>query len=308
MEELMSLMIVGSVALDSIKSPHGEHKDIVGGSAVHASTAASFYGPVNLVGVVGEDFPKEHIDFLCSRGINTEGLEVACGKTFRWVGYYEHDMNHAYTVATELNVFSDFVPKIPEKYKKSKYVFLGNIQPSLQLDVLNLVKGAKVKALDTMNLWIKTERKALLGVLKKVDILFINDAEIRQLTGEPNLIKAAKKTLNMGSKYIVVKKGEHGALIIGDNLFFACPAFPVDKLSDPTGAVDTFAGGFMGYLSKTDNLSKENLKKAVVVGTVMSSFNVEEFSLNRLKSLTTAEIFERYNNLMGYTSFTEISL
>ena len=211
----MSLIIVGSVALDSIKTPHGAHEDIIGGSAVHAGVSASFYGPVNLVGVVGNDFPKEHIDFLCNRGIDVTGLEVADGKTFRWEGYYEHDMNQAFTIDTQLNVFADFNPKIPPKYTNSKYLFLGNIHPDLQLDVINKIKKPNLVAMDTMNLWIKTEKEALKKVIKKADLLFINDAELRQFTGEANLIKAAKKILTEGLKYVVVKKGEHGSMIIG---------------------------------------------------------------------------------------------
>jgi len=304
-EEAMSLLIVGSVALDSIKTPYGGHSDILGGSAVHASMSASFHSPVNLVGVVGDDFPQEHVDFLSLRGIDVSGLEIVEGKTFRWAGYYENDMNQAHTLDTQLNVFADFVPKIPVKYQESKYLFLGNIHPVLQLDVLNKLSRPELVAMDTMNFWIDSQKEALSEVVKNVDILFINDAELRQYTNESNLINAARTVLNQGLKYVIVKKGEHGSMIIGDNLFFACPAFPVDKLADPTGAGDTFAGGFMGYVAKTKDMTEENLKKALVVGTIMSSFNVEAFSLNRLKTLTIEEVAHRYNSLRAFTSFTD---
>jgi sugar/nucleoside kinase (ribokinase family) len=299
----MSLLVVGSVALDSIKTPHGDHKDILGGSATHASMSASFHTNVNLVGVVGNDFPVEHIDYLNSRKIDTMGLEIANGKTFRWEGFYEGDMSQANTIDTQLNVFADFDPKIPDSYKQTPYVFLGNIHPLLQNKVLDMIPEPKLVGLDTMNLWIDIEKDNLTKVLKRIDVLFINDAEIRQYTGEVNLITAAEKVLDLGVKYVLLKKGEHGALLISKDTFFAAPAYPVKSVFDPTGAGDTFAGGFMGYISNTDDMSIENMKKALITGTVMSSFNVEEFSLNRLKKLKDNEIVSRYEEMKTITTF-----
>jgi sugar/nucleoside kinase (ribokinase family) len=298
------LLIVGSVALDSVKTPFGEVKEALGGSATYSSYSASFFTDVRLVGVVGEDFPQEHVGLLKSRGIHTEGLQVAKGQTFRWAGAYEYDLNEARTLATHLNVFETFKPQIPAAYKKSDYVFLANIDPDLQLSVLDQVEKPKLVACDTMNLWIKMKPDALKEVIKRVDFLFINEGEARQFANTSSLVKAGRKLQSWGPKYVVIKKGEHGALLFGQNSFFAAPAFPLEEVFDPTGAGDTFAGGFMGYVAKhKGDTSDMTLRKAVVFGTAMASFTVEKFSLERLKTLTPEQIAARVKMLKELTQF-----
>ncbi|MCX7919242.1 MAG: PfkB family carbohydrate kinase [bacterium] len=290
----MSVLIVGSVALDSVKTPLGEANNVLGGSAVYASYAASFYGPVKLVGVIGEDFPQEHIELLKSRSIDLEGLQVRKGKTFYWSGYYELDMNQAHSLCTELNVFSCFHPHIPKSYRKTKYIFLANIDPELQMEVLTQVEKPDLVVADTMNYWIMNKHDAVWKILKAVDIVLLNDAEARQLCGTANLVKAAKKVIATGPKVVIIKKGEHGSLMITDSTTFAAPAYPLETIYDPTGAGDTFAGGFIGYLAATKDLSEKNLRKAVIIGSTLASFNVEDFSLGRLIRLTQSELTERY--------------
>jgi len=299
----MSVLIVGSVALDTVKTPFGKHDYILGGSAVHASVAASFFSPVSLVGVVGEDFPQEHINFLNSRDIETKGLQIKAGKTFHWEGYYEYDMNQAHTLDTQLNVFADFDPQVPAEYKNSEFVFLANIDPELQMKVLGQVVSPKLTVLDTMNFWIETKKDALLAVIQKVDIVVLNDAETRQLMGTPNLMVGARELLKLGVKKVIIKKGEHGSLLFEDNHYFAAPSFPLDKVVDPTGAGDSFAGGFIGYLAKTGDLSHDNMRKAVVIGSTIASHNVEDFSLNRMRKLTQKEIQHRYAEFKRMTEF-----
>ena len=289
------VLIVGSMALDSVRTPAGEVKEALGGAADYSSVAASFFSPVQLVGVVGDDFPAEHLEFLSSRGIDLAGVQtIAGGKTFRWAGYYDFDLNIAKTLDTQLNVFADFQPSLPEAYKKAKYVFLANIDPELQLQVLTQVENPTLTVCDTMNFWISGKRGALVEVLKRVDIAFMNDAEARQLTGQLSIIKAAKALQALGPKTVIIKKGEHGALLFNGDTHFSAPSYPLEDITDPTGAGDSFAGGFIGYVAAQDDISIPTLKKAVVYGSVMASFNVEDFSLNRLRTLTNADITARY--------------
>lgn len=298
------ILIVGSVALDSVRTPFGEVKEALGGSATYASYSASFFAPVRLVAVVGEDFPQEHIGLLKGRGIHVEGLQVAKGKTFRWTGAYEYDLNEAHTLATELNVFETFKPQIPESYKKSDFVFLANIDPDLQLSVLGQVEKPKLVACDTMNLWIRLKPEALKRVIQRVDFLFINDGEARQFANTASLVKAGRLLQSWGPQYVVIKKGEHGALLFGKNSFFAAPAFPLEEVYDPTGAGDTFAGGFFGYVAKQGgDISDSTLRRAVVYGTALASFTVEKFSLERLKTLTPEQIAARVRMLKELSRF-----
>lgn len=299
----MSILAIGSIAFDSVETPFGKADEVLGGSATYFSTAASFFTAVDLVAVVGEDFPQEHIDFLKQRGINTAGLTRSPGKTFRWKGSYSYDLNAATTLETQLNVFADFDPKLPESYRNAKYVFLGNIDPKLQLKVLQQVIRPRVVACDTMNFWIEGKREALLETLKYVDILLINEAEVRQLANEPNMVKAARKVLEMGPATLVVKQGEYGAVMFTPNAVFAAPAYPLEAVFDPTGAGDSFAGGFMGYLSSVDNTSDEAMRQAIIFGSVMASFNVEEFSLGRMRALDINQVRDRYRKFQLLTEF-----
>ena len=302
------VLIVGSMALDSVKTPTGEVKDTLGGAADYSGVAASFFSPVQLVGVVGDDFPLEHLDFLRSRGIDLAGVQtVAGGKTFRWAGYYDFDLNVAHTLDTQLNVFADFQPTLPDAYKQAKYVFLANIDPELQLQVLSQVEHPTLTVCDTMNFWIEGKRDALLEVLKRVDIAFMNDAEARQLTGQLSVIKAAKALQALGPKTVIIKKGEHGALLFSGGDHFAAPSYPLEDIADPTGAGDSFAGGFIGYVASRDDVSIPTLKKAVVYGSVMASFNVEDFSLNRLRTLTQADIAARYRAFQEISHFEALN-
>lgn len=299
-----SVLIVGSVALDSVETPSGKVERALGGAAVYSSVAASFFCPVRIVGVVGEDFPKEHLKFLTSRGIDTRGVQVVAGRTFHWKGSYEGDMNQADTIATELNVFQDFKPALPDDYKSTDYVFLANIDPELQLDVLKQVTNPSLVACDTMNFWITSKRDALLEVLKRVDVVFMNDAEIRQLVGTVNITRAASEIRKLGPKYVVVKKGEHGALMYCDShACFAAASYPLEEVADPTGAGDSFAGGFMGHLAKSGDLSENNIRRAVIYGSTMASYNVQDFSLNRFKRLTIKEIDDRYEEFKRIVFF-----
>jgi sugar/nucleoside kinase (ribokinase family) len=292
----MPVLIVGSVAIDSVKTQLEERQEVLGGAASYASIAASFYSPVNLVGIVGTDFPPEYIELFKSRGINLNGLEVADGRTFRWSGEYEWDMNQRKTLDLELNVFENFKPKIPEAYKRTPIILLGNISPVLQSHVLDQVENPQFVVADTMDLWISTTKPALIDLLKRVDLLVLNDSEARQLTAETSLIRAGRKLMQLGPEFVAIKKGEHGCLLLSKDHFFSCGAFPLEDIHDPTGAGDTFAGGFAGYLA---GLEKEvfefaDLKKAVVYGSLLASFSVESFSLDRLKTLSREEVDERY--------------
>ncbi len=299
----MSILVVGSVAMDTIKTPFGEAEDILGGSATYFSVAASFFGEVRLVAVVGEDFPAEHVEFLSSREVDIAGLRKVPGKTFRWKGYYEFDLNDAHTTDTQLNVFEDFDPDIPEEYRDSEYVFLANIHPALQLKVLEQIRSPRLVICDTMNFWIENQREALLETISRVDYLLLNDAEARQLAGEPNLVVAGRKLLGMGPRRVIIKKGEHGVIMLGDGVFFSLPAYPLETVFDPTGAGDTFGGGFLGSLSRYLEMREEDIRRSIVYGSVIASFNVESFSCDRLRGLTMEEIEGRYQEFTSMTCF-----
>jgi sugar/nucleoside kinase (ribokinase family) len=303
----VSVVVVGSVALDDVRTPFGERKGALGGSATYFSYSASFFTDVKVVGVVGRDFPTRHLDLLKKRKIDVDGLQVADGETFRWSGFYEFDLNEAKTLDTRLNVFQTFRPSLPAGYRDTDCVFLANIDPDLQLDVLTQVRRPKLVAADTMNLWISTKKDRLLALLKKIDVLILNDGEARQLTGHPGLVKAGRAIRAKGPKYVVIKKGEHGVLLFSKKGVYAAPAFPLEDVFDPTGAGDTFAGGFIGYLNKRGNrLDDRLLHEALFYGTVMASFNVEDFSLERLKTVRSADIAKRLRALHAMTSLRKL--
>ncbi len=300
----MSILVVGSVALDSIKTPFGAAQETLGGSATYFSYAASFFAPVQLVAVVGSDFPQAGLQLLKDKGISLDGLEVREGKTFRWTGHYESDMNTAHTLKTELNVFETFSPKIPAHYASTPHVFLANIDPSLQLKVLDQVKRPRLAGCDTKNLWITTKPDALNQLLKKVDIFLLNEGEARQFTGLTNLVKAGYDLLKRGPRVVVIKKGEHGAILVTQEFFFVAPGFPVEDVFDPTGAGDCFAGGFFASLATNgDYFNEVSLRQAVIFGTVIASFNVESFSLDRLRRLSQKDILDRFELFKRYTHF-----
>lgn len=301
------LLVVGSVALDTVKTPFGEVAEVLGGSATYFSTAASFFTTVDLIAVVGEDFPPQHVAFLKSRGVDLTGLERRPGQTFRWQGEYTHQLNEAHTLDTKLNVFETFRPKIPETYRSPEVLFLGNIDPELQLDVLQKLPRPPLVACDTMNFWINGKREALWRVLEKVDILIINDGEARALGGNPNLVKVAQLVLARGPKHLIIKRGEYGVLMFNEKQVFGAPAFPLEDVRDPTGAGDTFAGGFLGYLSATGNRTNEALKQAIIFGSVMASFTVESFSLDRLRILDYKEVHERFRAFKQLTHFEDLA-
>jgi sugar/nucleoside kinase (ribokinase family) len=302
----MSILVVGSVAIDSVETPFGRGENVLGGSATYFSTAASFFTDVNLVAVVGDDFPPEHIDFLKSRNIDLAGLKREPGSTFRWKGRYGFDLNEAQTLDTQLNVFQTFRPQIPAEYAAAEYLILANIDPQLQLEVLEQVPNPRVIACDTMNFWISSKPEILKKVIARVDFFIINEGEARQLTGEVNLVKAARAILAMGAKNLIIKRGEYGVLLFSGDSVFAAPAYPLENVFDPTGAGDTFAGGFMGYLASTGNLSEGSVRQAIIFGSVMASFNVEDFSLDRLRTLQYSEIDARYKSFKKMTHFEAV--
>ncbi|MFV0337707.1 MAG: PfkB family carbohydrate kinase [Chthoniobacterales bacterium] len=306
----MSVLIVGSVALDDIATPAEAHKNLLGGSASYAAISASYFSPVQFVGIVGKDFPEEHLAFIKSRNIDLEGLQIADGETFRWSGKYHDDMNSRETLSVALNVFETFSPNLPTSYQDAGTILLANISPELQHHVLDQIKNPGFVIADTMDLWIDIAKDSLIGLLARIDILILNDGEARQLTGEPNLMLAGKKIQSMGPKYVAIKKGEHGCLLFGENEIFSCPAFPLEEMLDPTGAGDTFAGGLAGHLAESVQVGKEvnfeDLKKGVVYGSVLASFNVERFSLERMKSLELSEVQTRLQKLKAIADFGEI--
>lgn len=304
----MSLLVVGSVALDSVETPFGVQEDVLGGSATYFSTSASFFTPVQVVAVVGEDFPETYLDFLKSRNVDLQGLTREAGKTFRWKGSYSHQLNEAKTLDTQLNVFQHFSPELPEAYKNAKHVFLGNIHPELQGRVLDQIQGPRLVAMDTMNFWITGERAQLEKTLARVDLLSINDGEARQLAGEHNMVKAARAILKMGPKRIIIKRGEYGALLFDGDHVFSCPAYPLEDVFDPTGAGDTFAGGLMGSLALAKEINVEALRRAMVTGSVMASYAVERFSLDRLREIGREDITKRYAAFQELTRFDAIDL
>ncbi len=306
----MSLLVIGTVAFDAIETPFGKTDKIIGGAATYISVSASYFGNnINLVSVVGDDFPQATIDMLSNKGINTEGLQIKQGeKTFFWSGKYHADMNTRDTMDTQLNVLSNFDPIIPESYQDCKYLMLGNLMPSLQQKVIKGLKNRpKLIVMDTMNFWMEVALADLLETMKLVDVLTINDEEARLLTGEYSLVKAARKILTMGPKYLIIKKGEHGALLFHEKEVFFAPALPLEEVFDPTGAGDTFAGGFIGYISSTDDISFDNMKRAVIHGSAMASFCVEKFGLERIEGLTDGEIDERIKEFINLVQF-EITL
>jgi sugar/nucleoside kinase (ribokinase family) len=303
----VSLLVVGSVALDTVETPFGSVKDALGGSAIYISAAASYFtSPVRLVGVVGDDFPKEHIQFLESRQIDIDGLQIVRGKkTFRWGGKYHYDLNVRDTLFTELNVFKDFDPVIPSTYKTSSYVCLGNIDPLLQRKILRQINRPRLVVGDTMNYWIETKPAELAETMKSMDVLIVNDSEARLLTNEPNLIKAAKKIIKIGPRIVIIKKGEHGATLVTEETIFSAPAYPLENIFDPTGAGDTFAGGFIGWLARTDDISVNNLKRAVVYGSTLASFCVEKFSIESLRELSYLKVHDRFLAFMDLSRFDD---
>ena len=299
----MTVLVVGSVALDSVETPFGKADDVLGGSGVFFASSASHFAPVQLVGVVGSDYPMGQLRELESRGVDLAGVETAEGESFRWRGRYRHDLNSAETLETRLGVFSNFRPKIPVQFRDAPFVFLANIDPRLQLDVLKQVNRPKLIACDTMNFWIESRRNELLELLGHVDLITINDGEARQLSEQANLIKAAKWIMARGPKHVIIKKGEHGAFMFTEDRVFFAPAYPLENVFDPTGAGDSFAGGFIGWLAKTNDLSEANLRRAVIYGSAMGSFAVEAFSNTRILGVTKAEIQARIDELARLVAF-----
>ncbi len=307
----MALTVVGSIAFDSVRTPFGERERMLGGSAVHFALAAGFFTDVRVVGPVGDDFGDEHVELLRSRGIDTSDIErVAGGQTFFWQGHYEHDLNVAHTDDTQLGVFADFEPKLSEESRSAEVLFLGNIQPELQRGVRDQCRETRLAALDSMNLWIDTARDALVAAIGEVDCVMLNDSEIRMLTEEPNLARAARTLLEMGPRIVVAKRGEYGAALFSGDEAFALPGFLLEDVRDPTGAGDSFAGGFLGYLDSHGNAGSTPdaaaLRRAMAYGTVLASFNVEQFGIERVAALNRDEIDERYAALRAMTHFEDV--
>ncbi len=300
---MSSVLIVGSVALDSVETPHGHHKDTLGGSATYFSMAASHLAPVRLVAVVGTDFPESARQLFLSKNVDLTGLQVEEGKTFRWAGEYRGDMNEAITHQTDLNVFQNFQPRLPAEYTDSKWVFLGNINPSLQLSVLSQVKKPEIVALDTMNFWIVSARDTLLKVLEKIDLLIINEGELRMLTGESTLPAGVRRLREMGPQSLVIKRGGYGSILYSSDQWFYVPGYPEPHVVDPTGAGDSFAGGFMGSLARDASISHESLCRAMVYGSVMASYNITDFGPWKLASLTETQISKRYEEFRKLVNF-----
>lgn len=301
-----SILVVGTVAFDSLKTPFGAADEILGGSATYFSVSASYFAPVNLVAVVGNDFPDRHLDIFRKHKIDITGLAQVPGRTFRWKGEYGYDLNEAKTLETQLNVLEAFDPVLPEAYRSCDYVFLGNFDPALQLKVLQQIKRPKVVACDSMNFWIKSRLEAVKTTIAHVDILIINDTEARMLANEPNLVRAAGRILGMGPRTLIVKRGEYGALMFNGKSVFGAPAFPLEDVYDPTGAGDTFAGGFMGALAHAGEVSEKVFRRGIIYGSVMASFNVEQFGLQRLTGLKREEIDERFRQFKHMTHFEEL--
>ncbi len=298
----MNLVVTGTLAFDTIETPFAKKEDVLGGSATHFAHAAGPFGTVGLVGVVGTDFPDEHLKSFRERGIDCAGVEVAEGKSFRWSGRYEADWNTRHTLDTQLNVFADFDPKVPANYRDVPYVFLANAEPAVQSKALDQMKRPKLVVADTMNLWIDIKKDDLLGLLRRIDGLVMNDEEARMLTGENNLIRSARRVLEMGPSFVIVKKGEHGAYLVGKDVMFSLPAYPVEDVVDPTGAGDSFAGGFMGYIASVQNTQSQTLRRAMVYGTVTASFCVQGFGVDALADRGRADIEERFNELVSFVS------
>ncbi len=304
----MSLLVVGSVALDTIETPFGVATDALGGSATFFSAAASLFCPVKLVGVIGSDYPLSDLQFLVDRGVDLSGLERVEGESFRWSGVYSFDLNSRETRETRLGVFADFKPKIPPAFQACQWVFLGNIDPVLQLDVLRQVKSPRLIACDTMNYWIHGKRAELLQLLARVNLVFLNDTEARELTGDPNLLRAARWIQRHGPKLVVVKKGEHGAILFADDLIFFTPGYPLEDVHDPTGAGDAFAGGLMGYLAHSGSVSPEELRRAMVYGSALGSFAVERMGIERLQTLDALQVQDRVHDFRELTAFDHVPM
>ncbi len=303
---MIRLLVVGTVAYDSIETPFGKVDNVLGGSALHFTNAASFFTDVGMVATVGRDFDMGQIAFLKDRNVDISGIRVDDGKTFRWEGKYGYDLNQAITLRTELNVIETFRPRVPEGYGGAEFVFLANIDPDLQLHVIDQIGRPKALVLDTMNFWIENKPDRLREVIARVDMLVINEAELREIAKEHNLVKGARKIMALGPSCVVVKRGEYGVFMVAENEVFLAPAFPLEDVFDPTGAGDTFAGGFMGYLANVGEVTPDSLKQAIVMGTVMASFNVEDFSINRIRSLTFPEIRDRYQAFKACMHFADI--
>lgn len=303
----MSILVTGTVALDTVKTPFGKIEEGLGGSATHFSVSAAHFTDVHLVAVVGEDFPQEHIDFLAGRKINIAGLEKAKGKTFRWEGKYEYDLNQAHTLRTDLNVLLDFKPKLTDAQKKIRHVFLANLDPDIQRSLIEQVEHPQVLACDTMNFWIEGKRDSLLKTLKRVDVLTINEGEARLLAQEANLLKAARIIQAMGPKKVVIKQGEYGAVLVYEDRIFSAPGLPLEEIKDPTGAGDSFAGGFMGYLARTGDYSFNSFRQAIILGSVMASYNVQDFSCRRLATLTKDDIRARADTFKELAHFENLT-
>jgi len=301
----MSMLVVGSVALDTIETPFGRVTDALGGSATFFSAAASFFCPVQLVGVVGDDFPVHELGFLANRGVDLRGVEKRPGESFRWAGVYNYDLNSRETRETRLGVFAEFKPRIPEAFRTARWVFLGNIDPLLQLEVLEQIRAPELVACDTMNYWISGKRSELIRLLEHVDVLMVNDSEARELSGEYNLLKAARWIQALGPDVVVVKKGEHGAILFTQEVIFFAPGYPLEEVFDPTGAGDAFAGGFVGYLARAGSSSADHLRRAVVYGSALGSFAVERFGVQRLIDLTLDEIDDRVMRFREMTAFEQ---
>jgi sugar/nucleoside kinase (ribokinase family) len=299
----MSVLVVGSVALDTVKTPFGVGERVLGGSAVYFGAAASLLAPVQVVGVVGEDYPVDRLAFLSDRGVDLSGVETAPGESFFWAGEYSYDLNSRETLETKLGVFADFKPRIPAAFRDARIVFLGNIDPVLQMDVLDQVAAPSLVACDTMNYWISGSRDNLLKLLARVDVLMVNDSEVRELAGEPNLMKAARWVREQGPDIVVVKKGEHGAILFGPTGVFFTPGYPLEEVFDPTGAGDAFAGGFLGYLAHTGSMDPDDLRRAMVYGSVMGSYAVEAFSVDRFRTLDIQEVMDRVRDFRAMTTF-----
>ncbi|MBI3967547.1 MAG: sugar kinase [Chloroflexi bacterium] len=301
----MSILVVGSVALDSIQTPFGRVTEALGGSATYFSLAATHYAPIKLVAVVGEDFPKEHVELLRQHKVDVEGLQVVTGRTFRWSGRYDFDLNTAITLDTQLNVFAEFHPSLPASYANTPFVFLANIDPELQYEVLTQVRGARLTVMDTMNFWIEGKREALTRTMESVDVVLMNEGELREFAGLASTVKAARKVLELGPKVVICKKGEYGAVLFSPGGYFVAPAYPIEDVFDPTGAGDSFAGGFLGYLASVGDVTPQTFKRAIIHGSVVASFAVEDFSVGRLRSVTRAELDARYAEFRQFTHFDE---
>jgi sugar/nucleoside kinase (ribokinase family) len=301
-----SILVVGSLGFDDVETPFGSAQHVLGGSTVYFSAAASVFAPVNVVSVVGTDMPLESFDFLRVRGVDLSGLQVAEGKTFHWAGRYAYDMNSRETLATDLNVYADFHPALPAGYEQARHVFLANIHPSLQREILQQAREPRLTVMDTMNLWIEHERESLLETMKGVDMVSLNEEEARELAGTSSLVGAARYILGLGPRVVLIKKGENGCVMVTPEGYFIAPAYPLEEVTDPTGAGDSFAGGFMGYLAGAPDLDEQTLRRAVVYGSAVASFTVEKFSVDRLRNLTRAEIDRRFAEFRRLTYFEPV--